>query len=71
MATLHPHALHPRARDRAEDARIRRWCMLAIAAAVLLAAYAGGLAWVTQQVEAGVDRSLQPRPALVREQPAS
>lgn len=71
MATLHPHALQSRARDRDEDARIRRWCVLAIAAAVLLAAYVGGVAWVTHQVEAGVDRSLQPLPALLREQPSS
>lgn len=69
MATLHPHALQ--SRDRDEDARIRRWCVLAIAAAVLLAAYAGGLAWVMHQVEAGVDRSLQPLPALLHEQPSS
>lgn len=68
MATLHPHALSPAAH---QDARIRRWCVLAIAAAVLLAAYAGGIAWVTQQVEAGVDRSLQPLPALVRDKPAA
>jgi hypothetical protein len=66
MATLHPHALVPAAR---EDARVRRWCVLAIAAALLLGAYAGGLAWVTHQVEAGVDRSLQPLPTLVHDQP--
>lgn len=71
MATLHPHALQTPpspARDGA-DARMRRWCMVAIAAAVLLAAYAGGIAWVAHQLEAGVDRSLQPLPALVHDQP--
>ena len=65
MATLRPHALTRSARD--DDARIRRWCVLAIAAAILLAAYAGGIAWVSHQLEAGVDRSIQPLPALVRD----
>ena len=74
MATLHPHALQSSAKSPAlrgidADARVRRLCVLAIAAAVLLAAYAGGVAWVTHQVEIGVDRSLQPLPALVRDQP--
>lgn len=77
MATLHPHALQQHAlRSPAEapatrgidaDARVRRLCLLAIAAAVLLAAYAGGVAWVTRQVEVSVDRSLQPLPAIVRD----
>lgn len=72
MATLHPHALQSAAKASASrgidaDARVRRLCLLAIAAAVLLAAYAGGLAWVTKQVEIGVDRSLQPLPAIVRD----
>jgi hypothetical protein len=67
MATLHPHALTSAARD---DARIRRWCVLAIAGAILLAAYAGGIAWVAHQLEAGVDRSIQPLPALVRDRPS-
>jgi hypothetical protein len=71
MATLHPHALRIRTAGRIDEARIRRWCMLAIVAAVLLAAYAGGLAWATRTVEAGVDRSLQPLPELVREQPSA
>jgi hypothetical protein len=73
MATLHPHALQSRAQAPSQgidaDARVRRLCLLAIAAAVLLAAYAGGVAWVTHQVEVGVDRSLQPLPAVVRDQP--
>jgi hypothetical protein len=73
MATLHPHALQspaaaPAGRS-AADARVRRWCVLAIAAAVMLAAYAGGVAWVAHQLEASVDRSLQPLPALVHDQP--
>lgn len=80
MATLHPHALQQHALQRqalqsaaadargiAADARARRLCLLAIAAAVLLAAYAGGVAWVTRQVEVSVDRSLQPLPAIVRD----
>jgi len=66
MATLPPHALPPASR---EDARIRRWCVLAIAAALLLAAYAGGIAWVTHQLEAGVDRSIQPLPTVIRDRP--
>jgi hypothetical protein len=65
MATLRPHALTRSVRE--DDAKIRRWCVLAIAAAVLLAAYAGGIAWVSHQLEAGVDRSIQPLPALVRD----
>ena len=76
MATLHPHALHssakaPTTRGVDGDARVRRVCVLALAAAVLLGAYAGGVAWVTHQVEVGVDRSLQPVPALVRDQPGA
>ncbi|MGN6112676.1 MAG: hypothetical protein ACTHOC_06680 [Luteimonas sp.] len=69
MATLNPHLLTTTAASR-DDARIRRWCVLAIAAAILLGLYAGGVAWVTQQVEAGVDRSLQPISGIVRDQPA-
>jgi hypothetical protein len=71
MATLHPHTLVSAARVPAarDDARIRRLCVLAIVAAVLLGAYVGGLAWVTHQVEAGVDRSLQQLPTIVRDQP--
>ena len=73
MATLHPHALRspaatPTGRSDA-DARVRRWCVLAIAAMMLLTAYAGGMTWVTHQLEASVDRSLQPLPALVHDQP--
>jgi len=70
MATLDPHSLTRHLVPVADDARIRRWCVLAIAAALLLGAYAGGVAWVTQQVEAGVDRSLQPLPAIVTDRPA-
>lgn len=79
MATLHPHTLHRHALQSSAnasatggieaDARVRRLCVLAIAGALLLAAYAGGVAWVTHQVEVGVDRSLQPVQALVRDQP--
>jgi hypothetical protein len=69
MATLHPHLLN--ASNARDDARIRRWCVLAIAAAILLAAYAGGVAWVTRHVEAGVDRSLQPISGIVRDGPGA
>lgn len=80
MATLHPHALQrhalesaqaPAARGIDADARVRRLCVLAIAVAVLLAAYTAGVAWVTHQVEVGVDRSLQPLPAIVRDKPGA
>lgn len=53
------------------DARLRRLCVLAIAGALLLGTYAATLAWVTRQVETGVDRSLQPIPVLVRDQPGN
>ena len=67
MATMHPFPPTGTARD---DARVRRWCILAIEAALLLAAYVAGVAWVTDQLEAGVDRSLQPLPAVVRDRPS-
>jgi hypothetical protein len=69
MATLNPHLLVPR--PAADQARIRRWCLLAIAGAVLLAMYVGGVSWLTRQVEAGVDRSIQPLPTIVHDQPAA
>lgn len=68
MATLRPHALTPAHPD--DGARVRRWCVLAIVAAVLLGTYVAGVAWVTRQVEAGVDRSLQPLAEVVRDRPA-
>jgi len=71
MATPHPRTLPAAAlREGAAAAAHRRWCMLAIALALLLGLYAGGVAWLTQQVEAGVNRSLQPLPALARDRPA-
>jgi hypothetical protein len=66
MAT-HPHAIGQALALR--DAHVRRLCWLAIAAAVLLGGYAGTLAWVTRAVEAGVQRSIQPLPVLMRDRP--
>lgn len=72
MAT-HPHLLRdrdaPRLRD-LRDARARRWCWIALACAIGLALYVGALAWATRELEAGVARSIQPLPALVRDNPA-
>ncbi|MEO5565502.1 MAG: hypothetical protein ABIR05_02410 [Luteimonas sp.] len=51
------------------DARTRRLCVLSIVVALLLGTYVGALSWVTRQVENGVDRSLQPIPLVMRDQP--
>lgn len=65
---LHTHAIdHESAPVR--EARLRRWCLLAILGAMLLGVYVGTLAWATRQVEAGVERSIQPLPALIRDRP--
>jgi hypothetical protein len=53
----------------ADDARLRRWCVLAIVGAILLGIYVATLSWATRQVEAGVDRSLQPLPAVIQDRP--
>lgn len=53
------------------DARNRRLCVLALVTAILLGTYVAALAWVTRQVETGVDRSLQPIPVVVRDQPGN
>ena len=53
------------------EARLRRWCVLAILGAVLLGVYVGTLAWATRQVEAGVERSIQPLPAVIRDRPGN
>lgn len=53
----------------AGDARRRRLCWIAIVAAVLTAVYVGALAWATRTVEAGVERSIQPLPALIQDRP--
>lgn len=68
---LHPHMIQPAIRQVPEsgDVRVRRLCWLAIAAAVLLGAYAGTLSWLTQRVEAGVQHSIQPLPALMLDRP--
>ncbi len=65
---LHSHAIEhdtPAIRE----ARLRRWCLLAILGAMLLGVYAGTLAWATRQVEAGVERSIQPLPVVIRDRP--
>ena len=64
MAT-HPH---PQLHD-LQEARVRRWCWLALSAALLLAAYVAVLSWATREVEAGVARSIQPLPVLIRDRP--
>jgi hypothetical protein len=53
------------------EARLRRWCLLAILGAMLLGVYVGTLSWVTRQVEAGVERSIQPLPVLIRDLPGN
>lgn len=55
--------------DPAREARMRRWCLLAILGTVLFAVYVGTLAWATRQVEAGIDRSIQPLPMVLRDRP--
>lgn len=67
---LHSHAIeHDTAAIR--EARLRRWCLLAILGAMLLGVYAGTLAWATRQVEAGVERSIQPLPVVIRDRPGN
>ena len=65
---LHPHALETRAleTDAARSAKHRRW-WLSLAVVIVLGVYAGALAWVTQRVEAGVERSIQPLPVAVQD----
>ena len=54
-----------------QEARLRRWCLLAILGAVLLGVYVGLLAWATRTVEAGVERSIQPLPAVIQDRPGN
>lgn len=42
----------------------RRWWRLIVLGAVLLAAYAVALAWVTRRLEADVQHDLHPLPAV-------
>lgn len=53
------------------EARLRRWCLLAILGAMLLGVYVGTLSWVTRQVEAGVERSIQPLPVVMPDRPGN
>jgi hypothetical protein len=69
MATT-PRGLANLTAPAAREARLRRWCLLAILGALLLGTYVGALAWATRTVEAGVARSIQPLPALVRDRPS-
>lgn len=48
-------------------ARRRRGWRRLLAFALVLGLYAGALAWLTRQVEAGVERSLQPLPVLLHD----
>lgn len=65
MATQPSHIEH----TSAGDARMRKLCWIAIVVALLLGAYAATLSWATRTVEAGVERSLQPVPAVMRDRP--
>jgi hypothetical protein len=68
---FHPHAFRPRTleTDVARDAKHRRWWWLSLVVAIVLGVYVGALAWVTQRVEAGVERSIQPLPAAMQDHP--
>jgi hypothetical protein len=68
---FHPHAFRPRTleTDAARDAKHRRWWWLSLVVAIVLGVYVGALAWVTQRVEAGVERSIQPLPAAMQDHP--
>lgn len=73
MAT-HPHHIHETDRPRlraAHEARVRRWCWAALVVSILLTLYAGSLAWAVREIGAGVQGSLQPLPALMRDNPAT
>lgn len=51
-------------------ARRRRGRRRLLAFALVLGLYAGALAWLTRQVETGVERSLQPLPGLLHDRGA-
>ena len=72
MAT-HPHVLHdqPHPLRTARETRVRRLCWLALAGALLAGLYIGALSWATQEIEAGVARSIQPLPVVIRDRPAT
>lgn len=57
------------ARPDIPEARIRRLSWLALVAAVLLGVYVAAVNWAARTVEAGVQASLQPLPALIRDRP--
>lgn len=65
MATPRSHLEH----TPAADARMRKVCWIAITIALLLGAYAATLSWATRTVEAGVERSIQPLPAMIQDRP--
>lgn len=68
---INPRAFGPVTPASITEARLRRWCLLAILGALLLGVYVGALAWATRTVEAGVARSIQPLPALIRDRPSN
>lgn len=45
--------------------RRRRWVAFTLAGLVLLALYAGGLAWVTHRLQVDVQRSIHPAPSVL------
>ena len=72
MAT-HPDMIRPLDPPRTQglrDARVRRWCWFALAGALGLALYVGSLSWAARELEAGVERSIQPLPVMLRDNPA-
>jgi len=72
MAT-HPETFRPAAHPRLHalrDARVRRWCWGALAAALALGIYVGSLSWAARELGAEVERSIQPLPVVLRDNPA-
>lgn len=49
-----------------QTARRRHWRRVGLLVLVFLVAYALGLAWLAERVEAGVEQSLHPAPAVLR-----
>jgi ferric-dicitrate binding protein FerR (iron transport regulator) len=50
---------------RPSPARRRQWWIAALALIVLLAGYAGALAWVTNRLEIDIQKSIHPAPAVL------
>ncbi|WP_166212996.1 hypothetical protein [Cognatiluteimonas telluris] len=47
------------------SARRRRWIVPTLIGVVLLALYAGSLAWVTHRLQVDVQRSIHPAPSVL------